>query len=201
MPTIKDKQNISKSLIYETINGKPVYYKGYEDVVEKRKQLDDIIGSSFLHSFVLSCIVKYLHFIKLEDKFQFKVLTNELGLHIDKNNELLADIAIFEHDRFKTIAINNEYCKVAPNIIFEFDTKADLTDFDHVMDYITTKTNKLFNFGVEKVYWILSKNRQIIDATPKQKWFIIDWATEIEPIDGYKFTIENLIDKEGINYK
>ncbi len=45
-PIVQHK--IPDKLIYETIDGKPVYYKGYQDVIKLIKQFEEIMGSSKL---------------------------------------------------------------------------------------------------------------------------------------------------------
>lgn len=47
------KGEIPGYLIYETMNGNPIYYKGYKSVLNKTKTIDDIIGSSGLQAFIL----------------------------------------------------------------------------------------------------------------------------------------------------
>ena len=66
------------------------------------------------------------------------------------------------------------------------------------MDYYQTKTQKLFNFGVEKVFWILTKNKQIIEAEANKPQIIKDWDKEIELIDGVKFTLNKLLKDDGM---
>ena len=37
-------QTIPKELIYEMVDGKPIYYKGYKEYLNNSKQLDEIMG-------------------------------------------------------------------------------------------------------------------------------------------------------------
>jgi hypothetical protein len=92
----------------------------------------------------------------------------------------------------------NKYIDIAPKIVIEIDTKADLSDFDHFMDYFFVKTNKIFEFGTEKVIWILSKNKKTIFAKPHEKWIIAEWTDEIEILDDCKFVLEELLKQDGI---
>ena len=66
------------------------------------------------------------------------------------------------------------------------------------MDYYQIKTNKLFNFGVEKVLWILTQNKQIIEAVSNKNWLIKKWNYEINLIDDISFNLEQLLKDDGI---
>ncbi len=39
---------IPESLVYERLDGQPIYYQGYRDVMAGRKTIEEIIGSSTL---------------------------------------------------------------------------------------------------------------------------------------------------------
>ena len=43
-------QNIPDELIYEMVKGKPIYYKGYLDVLSGQKQLQEILKSWETHN-------------------------------------------------------------------------------------------------------------------------------------------------------
>lgn len=189
-PRIPDK------LVYEKIGGKPVYYKGYKEVINLEKQIEEIMGSSELQVAIIDLLLNFLY--KNLDQKQFKAFTNEIGLHIDTNNNISADIAIFDRDTFFSKKPQTKYTTVAPKIIFEIDTKADLSNFDDIMDYYQVKTKKIFKFGVEKVFWILTKNKQIIEAVPNDNWLIKDWDKEIILFDNLSFSIDQLLKNEGI---
>jgi len=190
------KHRIPDELVYERINGKPVYYKGYQDVIKQNKQIEEVMGSSLLQSLIVQYLLRFMFVIL--DKNKFDILTNELGIHLSNKNNISADIAIYEKSKLYTSKIEDKYVTIPPKLIIEIDTKADLNDFDNVMDYYTVKTNKLFEFGVEKVLWILTTNRHIIDATPNSPWFIKKWNDEIELFDNHSFNLENLLKDEGV---
>ena len=187
---------IPDELVYELIDGKPVYYKGYKEVINHVKQLSDIMGSSELQAQIIKIIVK--HLIKKMDESNYDLLFSELGLHLNKNNNLSADIAIFEKEKLIINKIQDKYSKVAPKIIIEVDTKADLSNFDNIMEYYRVKTTKLFKFGVEKVFWILTKNKQIIEAVPNDNWLVKEWDKELQILDNISFSIDQLLKDDGI---
>ena len=39
-------KDIPKNLIYEIMDGKPVYYAGFREVLSKQKTIEEIMGSS-----------------------------------------------------------------------------------------------------------------------------------------------------------
>lgn len=93
-PLPKPKGKISESLIYEIMDGRPIYRKGYRDVVVGKKTLEDIIGASTLQSVIASHLMKIIWtFLDLDTYF---VLTGESGLYIDHRNNLANDVAIYD---------------------------------------------------------------------------------------------------------
>ena len=191
------KLRIPDELVYEKMDGKPIYYRGYKEVINQQKQISEIMGCSSLQSQIIKIIVRYL-FNNINNK-KYDLLFNELGLHLDYKNNIAADITIFEREKlYKNKKIDDKYEKLPPKIIIEIDTKADLNDFDNVMDYYQTKTKKLFNFGVEKVFWVLTKNKQIIEAIPNQRQKIHTWDKEIHLFDELKFSLNQLLKDDGI---
>ena len=187
---------IPDELVYELIDGKPVYYKGYKEVINLEKQIEDIMGSSDLQIVLIDLILKYLY--KNIDAGAFNIFTNEAGLHIDNKNNISADIAIFERAKFFSKKLQVKYTTVAPKVIIEIDTKADLGNFDNIMEYYQVKTKKIFNFGVEKVFWILTKNKQVIEAVPNDNWLVKEWDKELQILDNIAFSIDQLLKDDGI---
>ena len=49
---------IPDELVYEKIDGKPVYYKGYKEVVNQQKQISVIMGSSNLQTEIIEIDTK-----------------------------------------------------------------------------------------------------------------------------------------------
>ena len=63
---------------------------------------------------------------------------------------------------------------VPPKIQIEVDIDAHLGAFGTPDGYIYTKTDKLLQFGVEKVIWLTSESRKVLVATKDENWSIID---------------------------
>src|SRR6218665_225600 len=154
-------KNIPESLIYEIIDGKPLYYKGYKDVLSKKKTTEEIMGSSGLQSYIIYYLLKVLY-TKL-NSIKYVFLTNEIGTHLDKNNNLSGDIYIYEKSKLPPEKINIHYLEVIPKI----DIRIDLSD-EKDFGYVFTKTHKLLDFGVEKVFWIFTKHQKVMIAVKDQ---------------------------------
>ncbi|WP_338873112.1 hypothetical protein WBJ53_29705 [Spirosoma sp. SC4-14] len=61
VPALDVAQQIPSYLIYETLNGRPLYRKGYKDVLAKRKTPGEIIGCSDLQAIIVSALHAYLY--------------------------------------------------------------------------------------------------------------------------------------------
>jgi len=153
---------IPESLIYETLHGRPLYYKGYRDVVANTLKPETVIGSSDLQSILVSLINTYITVNR--DKKRYITATNESGLHIAIGDNLSADIAIFEKARLGKL--KGKYFDVPPKIVIEVDIKIDPAGIGSDVAYIAEKSGELFDFGVERVFWILSSIQKIIISGP-----------------------------------
>lgn len=51
MSTKAAAEAIPDYLVYEVLDGQPLYYKGYQEVLAGRQKLEDIMGSSVLQFF------------------------------------------------------------------------------------------------------------------------------------------------------
>jgi len=192
-------QTIPDYLVYEVMDGKPIYYKGWQEVLANNKIIDDIMGASDIQAIIIDCIVEYFYFQKFQGNKRLSVLYSELGLHVNTNNNFAADIAVYESLVLATHKYTGNYMSIPPKITIEVDTKADLNNFDSTMNYFEQKTKKLLEFGVEKVIWILTKHHKVIEMTaPYSKWIIYNWDNEIEIADDYHFSIANLLKERGI---
>ena len=187
--------NIPDSLIYEVMDGEPLYYRGYKDVLNNKKSLDDIMGSSTLQSFIITYLLRFI-FKNLEEK-KYLALTNELGLHVSDKTNFAGDVNIFDRAVFPLENINKKYSSVAPKIVCEVDAKIDISN-DKDLDYINIKTQKLLNFGVEKVIWIFTGSQKVMVSKLNQDWLTKDWNQDIELLDGHFFNIGQYLKEEGV---
>ncbi len=190
------RQRIPKYLIYEMRKGSPIYYRDYDKVISGEKTLEEVMGSSELQAFFVILISNYLY-NKLKNKYF--ILGNEVGFKFSPRSWYNLDIAIIEKEKLKKPT--NKYLTVAPKVVIEIDTKADLRKFENPQDYFHRKTQDLLDTGVEKVIWIFTKDRKVWVAEKNKRWIITDWNDTIDVIDGLALNIEDLLKKEGIDYK
>lgn len=198
-PKIESKKNrlkkvktIPKELVYEIIDGKEIYYAGYKEVLNKQKNIEDIMGCSMLQSFIVNLIVKYFYKIEFKGNKKYQLFYSELGLHITNRNNLAADIAIYNKSDISEKDITDKYANKAPRVVFEIDTKADFDNLD-VLSYIELKTKKLIDFGTEKVIWVLTKSEKIIVLQDSKNWIFHNWNDKINIIDDISFTLKELL--------
>jgi Uma2 family endonuclease len=186
LPRIPAKK-IPASLIYEIMDGKPIYYKGYREVIGQTKTKAEIMGASTLQNFILQYILRIL--FRNLDENEFHILTNEQGLHVGLKSNFSADIAIFDAEKLPVKSGDKHYATIPPKIQIEVDIDADLEDFETPDAYIYAKTERLLDFGVEKMIWVMSASKKVLVATKGENWQIIDWHKEIEIMEGISFNI------------
>jgi hypothetical protein len=185
---------IPKQLIYEELNGKILYRKGYQDVLNKTKTIEEIMGCSSLQSIVISVMLSYLY-RNIEDE-GYSIATNEAGLHLSLGTNLSADIALYPIETAVAYLLDNHYFNIPPKIVIEVDVSIDLENIADV-SYISQKIQALFNFGVERVLWILTPDKKILIAEPNQDWIIRDWNKEVQLMEGHTFNLMQMIQKKG----
>lgn len=196
--TPKAKQEIPEELIYEIWDGKPVYYAGYKEALKNRKPneiIERTMPSSFLQVFIVSLIVKFLNRNISDNYF---VGTNESGLHLDKNVNFANDIQIIDKKSI-TDYFSEKYLDFAPKIVVEVDIKASIENFNDKNDYFYKKTQRLLDFGVEKVIWVMSDVKKILIASPTGPWLIVNWHDDVEVFTGLSFNLTQLLKDEGVD--
>ena len=192
----KKEEAIPDSLIYETIAGRPFYRKGYREVLNKNKTIEEIMAISSLQGVIISQILRIL--FKNLDENQYHILSNEIGVHIEHKNNLASDIGVYDKKVLTPEKINVHLPDVPAKLFVEVDIKADLEEMTET-GYIRLKTQKLLDFGAEKVIWVLTKPKQVIVATPGGKWEMLDWNLDVELMEAQSFNIGNYLKKEGID--
>ncbi|GAB3509176.1 hypothetical protein GCM10027341_45850 [Spirosoma knui] len=172
-----ERERLLKSLIYELWDGKPVYYDGYKEVLTGIKTVEQLMSSSILQSLLASRLIAYLS--NSLDMNTYAVLGNDLGIQFKKGDWRACDVAIFTLEQLEGQDWE-KYAWVPPKVAIEIDTKADMSRFNEPFDYYGQKTERLLDFGVEKVVWLFTKSRKTWIAEPNQDWVIKDWN---QPID------------------
>lgn len=188
-------QKIPPHLIYEEMNGKPLYYKGYKAVLSGKKNLSEIMGCSSLQSVLVYVLGLFIGNNLNRKKYQ--VASNEAGLHLSLNENLASDIAIFEKDK---IVLDDKYFTVPPKVVIEVDIKIDLveTEWNNEIEYLLDKSQKLLDFGVERIIWITTKAKKVFVITPSDKWYVVNYQEDIQVLDDCVLNIAKLLEEEGI---
>lgn len=169
-------QHVPEALIYEVDRGEPIFYRGYQSVLNNGQPLEDIIGSSILQSAIITQLVLRLG-AALSNQFLF--LSNELGIVFSDASRRAADIALVRRERLSGKKLDNKYIDFPPDIIIEVDTKAEFDETTDTLSYYHTKTRQLLDFGVKQVVWIFTDLATVLVAEPDQDWQLIDWKKDI----------------------
>ncbi len=178
-------EKLLEVLTYEVVDGKPIYYRGYKDILEGKKQPEEVMGSSTLQALLVSRLFK--HLLKLED-MDYIITTNEHGIKTRKGYRAV-DLGIF---RRKYLKVSSIYSDVPPVVAIEVDTKAELENMTF-MEYVEEKVKDLFDVGTQKVIWILTKPRIVMVFEKGKEGRILTWDDEVEVLEGVKFKLSDLI--------
>lgn len=189
------KRKIPGYLVREVLDGKPLYYKGYKDVLRKKKTLEEILGSSTLQAFIIAFLMEVIIEGKLKKKYE--VLVSEPGLHIDKKNNISAGLLIYDKHVLTPDKINTQYVSVSAKLQIEVDINIELEDLKDYQ-YVEKKINKIYTFGTERVIWILTNIRKVMVANQGQPWQVYDWQNDIELMDGVSFNIGKYLNEKGV---
>ena len=187
----EEKRQLLKILTYEKVNGKPIYYRDYKKVLKGELPPEAVMGSSGLQAYLIRLLVEFL--LKVLDRKKYEILFNELGFLYKKGSWRNLDIAIFEREKVKPYLLKDKLIPVPPKVVIEIDTKADLSKYCCLEDYVYEKTQDLLNSGVEKVIWIFTKTKKVMIAPQNQKWFIQNWDEPFEVFENLPINLENLI--------
>ena len=186
----EEKKDLLKKLTYEiTKEGKPIYYRGYKEVLKGKLSPEAVMGSSDLHAFLMFLIAKFLMENLSED---YLVLGGELGFFTGEDTYRLLDIAVFEKGKFK---LTGKYTRIPPKLVIEIDTKADLEDYGVVESYAYEKTQELLDCGVEKVIWIFTKPEKVLIAEKGKDWIVHGWEKPFEVFEDVKVNLKDLTEE------
>lgn len=179
---------VPKSLIYEMVEGQPIYYRGWQEVLKGEKTIEQVMASSAIQSYLSSEILVKIH-PQLKKNYIFA--TNEAGLRFAKGDWRAADIGIWTRESIKNATLNDKYWDIMPTVVIEIDTKADTAELPL---YYLDKTQDLLKKGIKRVLWIFTKTQQVMVAELNQKWEIQNWTESVEVIDGCMFNVQEMID-------
>ncbi|MEZ0609882.1 Uma2 family endonuclease [Fibrella sp. WM1] len=197
-PRRSPARTVPSALIYEMWAGKPVYYKGYREVMAGKKTIQEVMSCSDLQGVLVSILHGTLY--GLIDRKEYLLATNEAGLHLATNDNLGNDIVIYE--KASVGKLRGKYFEVPPKVVIEVDIKADVAEFENGNDgYLMQKARKLLDFGVERVLWIVTNVQKtyVIDRNDPT-WYVVDWSETIKVLDGCTLNIGQLLADEQIDY-
>ena len=189
-PPKRKSRKIPAALIREELRGQPLYYRGYKDVLNGSKQIEEIMGSSSLQSYLVGFI--YATLFSLIDRKKYLITTNEAGLHLGHKNNLSTDIGVFLKEK---VVLNDKYFEVAPEMAIEVDVKIDT---DKELDYIFSKSEEMMQFGTQKICWIITKNKKIFVFAKDETALIFDWDKDIQLTENITLNLQKLLDEEGV---
>jgi hypothetical protein len=188
------KKAIPAFLVYEEMDGKPIYRKGYKEVLAKKKSFEEIMGSSVLQTVIINAILRFLY-RNLPDRYV--IGTNEAGLHLGKGNNLSNDIAVYDKKDIPN-QFSKHYFDITARFVIEVDIRAEAEHFATEKDYVYEKTTKMLAFGVPRVVWITTDSRKLLVAEPGKDWIVADWNREVELMEGLRMNLEELLKAEGV---
>ncbi|MCK6693312.1 MAG: hypothetical protein L6Q97_14595 [Thermoanaerobaculia bacterium] len=90
----KKETRIPDYLVKEVIDGIPVYYKGYRDVLNKTKTPEEIMADGLLQAMLKMWLSNLLY--NQLNASRYWVFTGEVGNYVSHNNNMAHDIAVFE---------------------------------------------------------------------------------------------------------
>jgi len=189
----KVPKKVPRALIYEKRNGKPIYYRNYQKVLNGELPLEAVMGSGYLHSLILKLL--FIKLFQALDPQKWEILFGEVGFKYKKGSWYNLDLAIWEREKLKEPT--KELITVPPKVVIEVDTKIEVEEFENKfgMEYYVAKTDDLLNSGAEKVIWIFTPSKKVLVATKNQPWIMANWDYTFEVLDGIKVNLQELVGK------
>ena len=182
-------QDIPSYLIYEMDEGRPIYYKGYREVVAGNKDFEEIMADSTLEAWLKG---ELFALIKMLLPSGYITTVGEQGLQLGKAKWRAADIAIFTKENF---VLNNHYSSNPPDIAIEIDTKADLDSPGAAIDYFERKNRQLFEFGVKRIIWIFTDAQVVKGIIRGEEIQTFAWDEDVLVMEGIYFNLQKIMDQ------
>jgi hypothetical protein len=186
-------------LVKEEIDGIKFYYKGYEQVLNKSKQKEEIKGCSGLQMIIIEYFLEILFLNGV--KKNYRIGTNEAGNNLAFRSNLQFDLVLYRKTELTSDKITRRYVRgIAPAIVIEIDLDVEIkgTGLTSDIEFVQVKTQKLLDYGTQKVIWVFTKGKKVLIAEGKN-WRFESWDNEIEIIDGIHFNLAKYLEEEGIN--
>ncbi len=181
-----DRKKLLEVLTYEVVDGKPIYYRGYKEVLKRKKQPEEVMGVSFLHGRLVMLLGAFLR-ERLKEKYV--VSGGELGYFIGKGWRNL-DVAVFKYEDVKDELESDSYIDVPPVLVIEINVRAEV---ESEMEYVLKKSEDLLKSGVERVIWIFTRPKKVMVFERGKKGIILNWNENIPLAEGLKLSLPDLL--------
>jgi hypothetical protein len=188
------RKKIPDSFIYEIMDGRPLYYKGYKKAIRNNLNAESITGASSLQAFIVAYLVKLLYQVINNN---YLIFTGDPGLHISHKNNLGGDILVYDKKIFPSSKISKRYADAPAELQIEVDITAELEDMAET-GYIKRKTDILLEFGTKKIIWIFTSTQQVLVAEKDKDWLWINWNKAIQLWENNSFCIGKYLEDEGV---
>ena len=180
------REKLLKLLTYEVVDGKPIYYRGYKDVLEGKKQPEEVMGSSAYHGRLVAMLSYWL--IKNLGE-SYAVMSGELD-YLIKGGWRSLDVALFRYENIKDKLESENYIDVPPVLVVEINVRAEV---ESEMEYVLKKSGDLLKSGVERVVWIFTGPRKVMVFERGKGGVILDWEDEIPLVEGLRLRLPDLL--------
>ncbi|MCY7353057.1 MAG: Uma2 family endonuclease [Cytophagaceae bacterium] len=191
----RKSRKVPEALILECFGGRTFYRRGYREVLNGTKTLEEIRRTSGLQAEIVSYIFEII--IRSIDKKKYRVHVSEPGIHLKKGENIAGDILVFDKLRYSANKVTTNYTNLPPMVAIEVDIAIDL---EKVREYHYTfdKAQTYLAFGASKVIWVLSNIQKILVFEAGREAVVYNWYADIEVLDGVKFNVGTYLDEEGI---
>lgn len=188
--------SIPAYLICEELDGQPLYYKGYKDVLSGKKTKQEVVAASGLLLIIAAYFADLIR-ANLERK-KYWVFSGIASIHLDGKNKLNSNVCVYEKDELTPDKIITKHLDIAPKLVIEVDVSVD----DSIRtDYFLAKTQNLLDFGTEKVVWIFTRSKKVFVAEPGKDWYFTDWHNPVLLLEGISCNVAEYLAAEGIEVK
>ncbi|MFD2570627.1 hypothetical protein ACFSUS_08285 [Spirosoma soli] len=100
------------------------------------------------------------------------------------------------------MTLNEKYFNVPPIIAIEVDVNIEPEEFEgKESGYVHEKTERLLDFGVERVIWITTQPKKIFVATRTDPWLTQNWDADVPVLNDVVLNLAGLLTEEGIEFK
>ena len=183
-----------EDLIYEIIDGKPIFYSKAHTVMQELLLVDELKFSESSQPGILSAISQFLWDHLPEADFQ--IFTNGVGYEPDHNNHLELDIAVCPRSLMKGQNISKALT-TPPDLVVLKDSVAGIDDPSRLLGYFHEKIKKIMDYGTTRLIWINTISQTITIAEQDTYWRTVDWEEEVDWIENLRLSLEDILSESS----